>query len=87
VIKIGRRDQIYGRWVRLLLNPNDANEIYLVLSKDKPMEKKHIQQFEDAYQGRDVIISITPLVRGKNKPKEDEEEEDPQSTPSYTIGD
>jgi hypothetical protein len=81
---MGRKDQIYGKWKRLLLSPDDPNEVYLVLSKDKPMERKHIQQFEDAYQGRDVIISITPLVRGKNKSKEDE---DPQSTPSYTIGD
>jgi hypothetical protein len=81
---MGRKDQIYGKWKRLLLSPDDPNEVYLVLSKDKPMERKHIQQFEDAYQGRDVIISITPLVRGKNKSKEDE---DQQSTPSYSIGD
>lgn len=81
---IGRKDQIYGKWKRLLLSPDNPNEIYLVLEKDKPMEKRHIQQFEDEYQGKDVIISLTVLRRSKVKKEEDD---DPQSTPSYSIGD
>jgi len=67
VVKIGRKDQLYGKWKRILQNPDDPNEIYLVLEKDAPMEKKYIRDFENRFQGQDVILSITKLIRHKNQ--------------------
>jgi len=64
---LGRRDQIYGRWKRLLLNPDNPKEIYIVLEKDKPMERKYIRQFENEFQGKDVIITVTKLIRNLKK--------------------
>jgi hypothetical protein len=66
---MGKRNQIYCKWVRILKNPEDDNEIYLVLRKDKPMELKYIRQFENMFQGTDVLITIVKLIRNK---KEDE---------------
>jgi hypothetical protein len=64
---MGRKDQLYGKWKRILLNPDNPNEIYLVLEKDAPMEKKYIRDFENRFQGQDVILSITKLIRHKNQ--------------------
>jgi hypothetical protein len=52
------------------------NEIYLVLEKDEPMEKKYMRQFDNMFVGKDVIITITPLIREKNKHKTERQEEE-----------
>jgi hypothetical protein len=51
------------------------NEIYLVLEKDGPMEKKYMKQFDNMFMGKDVIITIVPLIREKNKHKTEQKEE------------
>lgn len=78
---MGRKDQLYGKWKRILLNPDDPNEIYLVLEKDAPMEKKYIRDFENRYQGQDVILSITKLIRHKNQETSWESEKDQLTHP------
>ena len=75
MIKIGRKNQLYGKWKRLLPNPDNDKEIYLVIEKDKPMELKYIRQFENMFKGKDIILSITTLVRGKPRWEETPSEE------------
>ena len=72
---MGKRNQLYCRWIRILPNPDNDKEIYLVLAKDTPMEKKYIRQFENMFQGKDVILTIVELIRSKNKTKELQTEE------------
>ena len=74
---MGKRNQLYGKWKRLLPNPDDEKEIYLVLEKDEPMDLKYIRQFENMFQGKDVIITIGELIRHKH---EDTTEESPEET-------
>lgn len=63
---MGKINQLYGKWVRLLLNPDNPNELYLVIEKDVPMDKKYIRQFENMFQGKDIILTIGVLIRHKN---------------------
>jgi len=69
---MGKKNQIYGRWKRLLPNPDNPNEIYLVLEKDVPMDIKYIRQFEDMFMNKDVILTIGVLIRNKNGSTEEE---------------
>ncbi len=82
--KIGRKNQLYGKWIRLMPNPDDPNELYLIIEKDKPMEKKYIRQFENLFQGKDVIITITELIRDKKK--EAKKEEEAGGNPFWSVG-
>jgi len=75
---MGKRNQIYGRWKRLLPNPEDPKEIYLVLEKDEPMQLKYIRQFENMFQGKDVIISVVTLIRNKKDGKQEDNETRPE---------
>jgi len=81
---MGKKNQLYGKWVRLIPNPDNPNELYLVIEKDKPMERKYIRQFENMFKGKDVIISITELIREKNKKKK--KEEMGEVSPFWSIG-
>ncbi len=86
---MGKKNQLYGKWIRLIPNPDNPNELYLVIEKDKPMERKYIRQFENMFKGKDVIITITELIRGMNKKKEEESEtrkEDIEINPFWSIG-
>ena len=84
VIKIGKKNQLYGKWIRLIPNPDNPNELYLVIEKDKPMERKYIRQFENMFKGKDVIITITELIRGMKKEKKEEVEK--EVNPFWSIG-
>ena len=48
------------------------------------MERKYIRQFENEFQGKDVIITITKLIRNLKK-KELKEDKIPYS-PFWSIG-
>jgi hypothetical protein len=67
---MGKRNQLYGKWVRILPNPDNPNEVYLVIEKDKPMEAKHFKGFDDMFMGKDVILTIGVLIRKKNTREE-----------------
>lgn len=67
---MGKRNQLYGRWLRLLPSPDNPCELYLIIRKDSPMETKYIRQFENMFQGKDVILTIGELVR--NQESQDE---------------
>jgi len=71
---LGKRNQIYARYIRIMQSADDPNEIYLVLAKDSPMDRKYIRQFDNMFSGKDVILSITILVREKNKKMRKSEE-------------
>jgi len=64
---MGQKNQIYCKWLRFLPSPDNPREFYLVIEKDKPLSKQTIQDFEERFQGKDVIITITKLVRKKEK--------------------
>lgn len=64
---MGKKNQIFGRYIRILQSAENPNEIYIVLEKDKPMEAKYIRQFDNMFAGKDVIITITELKRGLSK--------------------
>ena len=64
---MGQSNQLYCRFIRLLPNPEDLNELYLVIAKDKPMNFETIKDFERRYIGKDIIITITNLVRDQKK--------------------
>jgi len=81
VIKIGKKNQLYGKWIRLIPNPDNPNELYLVIEKDKPMERKYIRQFENMFKGKDVIITITELIREKKK-----KEKELKESPFWSVG-
>lgn len=66
---MGQANQIYAKWKRLLPSPDNPNELYLVIEKDKPMSIETIKSFEERYQEEDVILTITKLVRKKKKRK------------------
>jgi len=34
VKKIGKKNQIYAKWKRLLVNPDNPKELYIVIEKD-----------------------------------------------------
>ena len=82
MVKIGQKNQLYGKWIRLVPNPDNPKELYLVIEKDKPMERKYIRQFENMFKGKDVIITITELIRGKTKKMEEVE----GGSPFWSIG-
>jgi hypothetical protein len=73
---MGKKNQLYAKYVRLMQSAEKPNEIYLVLEKDEPMEKKYMRQFDNMFMGKDVIITITPLIREKNKHKTGQKEEE-----------
>ncbi|MEM2271924.1 MAG: hypothetical protein QXP56_04570 [Archaeoglobaceae archaeon] len=75
---MGKKNQIYAQYVKIMLSAEDPNEIYLVLKKDEPMDKKYIRQFDNMFAGKDVIITITPLIRGKKNNV-------PQETPFWSV--
>jgi len=64
---MGKKNQLYAKFIRLFRSTDDPTELILILKKDKPMEKKYIQQFEDMFKGEDVIITVTKLIRNKKK--------------------
>jgi len=57
-----------------MASADNPNEIYLVLEKDAPMDKKYIRQFDNMFAGKDIILTIGVLIRNKN-PKEEEQAE------------
>jgi len=63
---MGQRNQLYAKWKRILPNPENPKELYLVLEKDRPMERKYFRQFDDTFAGKDVIVTIVELVRKKS---------------------
>lgn len=79
---MGKRNQIYGQYIRIMTSAEDPNEIYLVLRKDTPMEKKYIRQFDNMFAGKDVLITIIQLIR-KKKEKEKQEEEEEVDVETY----
>ncbi|RLG18195.1 hypothetical protein DRN75_02330 [Nanoarchaeota archaeon] len=81
MVKLGQKNQIYGKLKRILINPENPNELYLVLEKDRPMERKYIRQFEDMFAGKDVIVTLTELIR-----KEELLKKKAKSSPFYSIG-
>jgi len=64
---MGKKNQLYAKFIRLFKSTDNPNEIILILEKDKPMEEKYIRQFEDMFQGKDVIITFTKLIRNKRE--------------------
>ncbi len=65
--QIGKSNQIYCKWKRLLVNPDNPKELYIVIEKDQEMQKKYIREFENKFKDKDVIITITKLIRNKKK--------------------
>jgi len=64
---MGQANQIYAKWLRLLPSPDNPNELYLVIVKDKAMSEETIKAFEGRFKDKDVIITVTKLIRGKRK--------------------
>jgi len=60
-------NQIYAKWIRVLPSPDNANEIFLILEKDKPMSKRTMEFLEEQFRGKDCIITIDKLIREKKK--------------------
>jgi len=71
-IKIGQANQLYCKWKRILFNPDDPNELYIVVAKDKPMTRETALEFDERFKEMDVIITVTKLIRGKKKNDERE---------------
>lgn len=98
---MGKRNQIYARYVRIMASADNPNEIYLVLEKDAPMDKKYIRQFDNMFAGKDIILTIGELIRNKNpkeeeqaevepgkrraKKEEDDEDKPPQDSPFWDV--
>lgn len=76
MIRIGKRNQIYAQYVRILKNPENEKEIYIVLSKDQEMETKYVKQFDKMFGGMDVILTITKLERKKKEAEQKEVSEE-----------
>jgi len=77
---MGKKNQLYFKWIRILPNPDNPKEYYLVFQKDKEMDRKYIRQFDNMFAGKDVLVTLTLLIRGKNKKlltEEPEEESKP----------
>lgn len=66
---MGQANQIYARWKRILFSPDNPNEIYIVLEKDKPMTAETAKALDERYSEKDIIITITNLIRGKKHDK------------------
>lgn len=64
---MGQSNQIYAKWIRILPSPDNPNELYIVLEKDKPMSGETMRTFDSRFIGEDVIITVTKLIRGKKK--------------------
>jgi len=75
---MGKKNQLYAKWVRILTSPDNDKEIYLVLEKDQPMDKKYIRQFDNMFSGKDVILTIGVLIRNKNDKEGEVPEEEPK---------
>lgn len=67
---MGQKNQLYAKWKRILFNPENLNEIWLVLEKDKPMSINSALDFDERYKDKDVILTISLLIRGKHSYKE-----------------
>ena len=79
MVLIGKRNQIYAKYVRIMTSADNPNEIYLVMSKDQPMDKKYIRQFDNMFAGKDVILTIDVLIRNKNEGKDQTPVEDSEA--------
>ncbi len=66
-IRLGQKNQIYAKWIRILPSPDDPNEFYLVIVKDKPMSKETMKDFDIRFSGEDIILTITKLIRKKKQ--------------------
>lgn len=66
---MGQSNQVYARWKRILPNPTNPKELYLVLEKDKPMSEETMKSFEERFKETDVIVTVTKLIRGKKRGK------------------
>ena len=64
---MGQANQIYAKWLRILPNPDNPNEMYIVILKDKPMTPETAKSFDERYRNEDVIITVTKLIRKKGK--------------------
>jgi len=64
---VGQSNQIYAKWKRILPSPDNPNELFIVLEKDKPMSKETIKAFDKRFEEVDVIVTVTKLIRGKRK--------------------
>lgn len=60
-------NQIYGKLKRILPNPDNEYELYVVIEKDSPPQISIIQAIEKEYKDKDIIISIIELKRKKRK--------------------
>lgn len=87
---MGKKNQLYGKYVRILQSADDRNEVLIVIRKDQPMDKKYIRQFDNTYTNTDIILTITPLKRKKNgnstkEEKDTKEEKGVHSNPFWSI--
>lgn len=64
---MGQANQIYAKWIRILPSPDNPNEMYIVILKDKPMSIETAKSFDERFEGEDVIITVTKLIRKKKK--------------------
>jgi len=85
-MKMGKRNQIYARYVRIMSSTDNPNEIYLVLEKDSPMDRKYIRQFDNMFAGKDVILTIGVLIRSKNGRVNETEESTEEVEPKEKQG-
>jgi len=76
---MGKKNQLYFKWIRILPNPDNPKEYYLVFQKDREMDRKYIRQFDNMFSGKDVILTIGVLVRHKNDSGYNSEEFKPES--------
>mgnify|MGYP007042372132 CR=1 FL=1 len=66
-LTLGQANQIYAKWKRILFSPENSNEIYLILEKDNPMTLETAKALDERYKDKDVILTITLLIRNKVK--------------------
>jgi len=58
-------NQIYGKLKRILPNPDNECEFYIVVEKDAPIQKTVVQEIERQFKDRDIIMTIIELKRKK----------------------
>jgi len=59
---VGQKNQIYCKWKRILFNPDNPNELFIVVEKDKPMSQETALSFDERFKGKDA-----KLIRKKKK--------------------
>lgn len=67
---LGQANQIYCKWIRILPSPDNPNEMYIVIMKDKPMSVETAKSFDERYKAKDVILTVTILIRKKHNHNE-----------------